>query len=1045
MKPDKHFIAAAGVAIAAVCLIALTWVATTRATDRQVTENTARVTAALANQALTFTEQINRQLLTLDQTLRILVTAWERDPGGFDLAAWREQAVGLNGISRDMILTDEHGIIRQSSIGEAVDQTVSALDYFRTLANPADPDDQTGDQPKDQLYLGPATIDPTMRQWHMNAARALHHPDGSFAGVIDADFRIASITDVFSQSNLGTGALITLAGLEDGRLRGAVGPATIDPDALVGDTPMFAAIHEADSGIWTGPSAIDAVRRIHAFRHLPNRPLAVVVAMSEDEATRPVIAWRLQAGLSACCITALLTALALLLIRGNAIARLHAAAAAEDRAVLAASNAQLQVARAGSDAKAEQLEATLAGMSDGVSMIDAHLCLVEWNSKFPEIAGVPPEILRVGLPMEEILRAQIRTGQFGQIADPEAEVARRMARLRVAPFGVTQRQRPDGHTLELRRNRLPDGGFVTLYSDITEHKLAEAALRNASAAAEEASTAKSRFVATVSHEIRTPLNALLNVIRLLSESVLAPAQQVLLATARQSGDALFGLINDILDLSQIEAGALSIRPSLFELRPLLESSADMFAAQAASRGITIRIDIAEATPDMLVTDPGRLRQVLLNLLSNAIKYADPGDVWLTAEPGRNAGEAVCLMVMDGGPVIAADARARLFRPFSRLDRSENGDSAGTGLGLSICLHLMNLMGGAIGCEAWRLTQDEIADPSGAAGTERREGNAFWITLPATALPSRQTSGQPGADPTQTGALPSGSPTGLGHADILSRLPPRTRILLTEDVAANQLVTATLLRRAGHHVDVADSGPAAIRAVQVAPYDLVLMDIFMPGMSGQEATHIIRGLPEPARSVPIVALTANIGPSDEALFKAAGMNGIVGKPVSIAELLDVLHTHVWSAPACARSPSLTPDGDRKSSASPPHDKHSGPVLAVDRINELRSNLPPATFAGLIDECLIDMDHRLPALRRALAVGAVSAVESHAHALVGMAAGYGMAALEARLRTIIAAARHDDLTTLGPAATTALETDFKDAANALRALLRTEVVAAPLVNG
>ena len=238
-------------------------------------------------------------------------------------------------------------------------------------------------------------------------------------------------------------------------------------------------------------------------------------------------------------------------------------------------------------------------------MVDANLCLVEWNTQFPVTAGVPWEILRVGLPMEEILHAQVRTGQFGRIANPQAEVDRRMARLRVAPFGVVQRQRPDGHTIELRRNRLPDGGFVTLYTDITEQKRAEEALRSAQAEAEAANAAKSRFVAIVSHEIRTPLNTLLNTVRLLSDSELAPAQQSLLAVARQSGDALDGLISDILDMSQIEAGKLSIRPSLFDLRLLLEGCVDMFAAQAAEKGVRFQVDIADGVPGILLTDPSR--------------------------------------------------------------------------------------------------------------------------------------------------------------------------------------------------------------------------------------------------------------------------------------------------------------------------------------------------------------------------------------------------------------------------------------------------------
>ncbi len=1014
MKPDKHSLAAASILSAAVCLILLAWIGSSRAIDTQRRENLARVTATLADQAATFAEQIDRQILAIDQTLLILSTAREADPRQFDLKAWRNQTVALNGLSVDMVLTDEKGIIRQSSVRAAVNQNASGLDYFRALASRTDRDDQ--------IYIGPASIDPIMRQRHIDVARSLHRADGSFAGVVDADFRIAAISDVFGETHPGADAFVALIGLDDGKLRASMGLTTIDPGAGFANTPMFAAIRKTDSGIWTGSSAQDGVRRVHAFRRLRGRDLAVVVGMSEAEAMRPVAAWREQARIFAGCLTALFAGLALLLIRVTRLSRQREALMAADRAGLTASNAQLEAARALAAAKAEQLEALLAGMSDGVSMVDAQLRLVEWNAQFPDIAGVPAELLRFGTPMADILHAQINTGQFGSIDDPQAEVDRRLARLRVAPFGVTQRQRPDGHTLELRRDRLPDGGFVTLYTDITKHKQAEAALRQAKAAAEIANAEKSSFVAIVSHEIRTPLNALLNTIRLLSDSLLAPAQQSLLATARGSGDALVGLINDILDMSQMEAGKLTIRPSLFELRPLLETSAEMFASQAAERGIVIRISIDPATPPTLFTDPGRLRQVQLNLLSNAVKYGRPGDVWLTAEPGRGAQEAVLLRVKDDGPVISPQARARLFRPFSRLDRPEGDSPAGTGLGLSICHHLITLMGGTIGCEPW--------DDNGPEGAEGRGGNAFWVMLPPTALPS---AGLPRASGWADQAVDELAAPPAEPGDRFGRLPPRTRVLLTDDIVANQLVTATLLRGAGHQVDVVSSGPAAIEAVQARPYDLVFMDSFMPGMSGQDATRIIRTLPEPGCSVPIIALTGNVTAEDEALFRAAGMDGVLGKPVSLKELLRALNRYVWST--CV---STAKSGAPASGSDRPRPLEPVPVLADERIHELRTNLPPETFAILIEECLVDLDHRLPALRRGLLARAPAAVLAHVHAMVGMAAGYGMAALEARLRMIMAAARDGDLTAFGSADVMALEADIAEAARSLREILREEVV-------
>ena len=228
--------------------------------------------------------------------------------------------------------------------------------------------------------------------------------------------------------------------------------------------------------------------------------------------------------------------------------------------MLTSAYSQLDIAKAHADAKTAQLEATLDGMSDGVAMMDAQLCLVEWNRRFPEIAGVPRELLRVGLPMEDILRAQANAGQFGPV-NVEAEVARRMALLRSGGnLGAVERTRPDGRTIELRRNRLPDGGFVTLYADVTARKQVEDALREATRHRRGGDRGE---VPLRRHRQPRDPHAAERLARDADPAArrgLPPAQQALLDMARQSGDALLGLINDILEMSRMEAGQLTLRP-----------------------------------------------------------------------------------------------------------------------------------------------------------------------------------------------------------------------------------------------------------------------------------------------------------------------------------------------------------------------------------------------------------------------------------------------------------------------------------------------------
>lgn len=977
-----------GIIVAALTLILLTWLGTLSATHSQQAEAEAHAAANVANRALLFKDRLQRDLMLVDQSLRILGHSWEIDPKNFRLMAWHSQFVSMNTICSDISITDEHGIIRDSTVPETVDTAVADRDYFRALAE-RNPD-------SGKMFIGPSTLGAQDREWHMNLARPLHRPDGSFAGVIVAALRLSAVGSFYEMANVGSRGMIAVVGMDDGKIRLAIGPSPIDPGSSIADTDMFQAMRADDDRVWPGRSALDGIVRVHGFQRVSGTDLAVVVAMDRAEAMHATNAWEDAAFLFASGISILLLLLAVILIHASRAGRRREELLRHDRAKLTAANCELEVAKARADEKAAQLEATLAGIADGISMVDGDLCLMEWNPRFPEIAGVPASMLRVGLPMEEVLRAQAAAGQFGAV-DIEAEVARRIAHLRSGDVGgTTERERPDGTIVELRRNRLPEGGFVTLYVDITARKMAEQALREANALAETANKAMSRFVAIVSHEIRTPLNTLLNSLTLLTDSGLTAPQQALLDMARQSSDALMALTTDVLEMSRMEAGQLTLRPSVFALHSVIESVLEMFATQAAERRLALRQTVAAGVPDEIYEDPGRLRQVLINLLSNAVKFAAPGEVQVRAELRHDAGAAwLRLAVRDGGPIISPEGRGRLFEPFSRLGESNVVMPFGTGLGLAICRHIATLMGGETGWLAWM------------AG-DREAGNEFWISVPLKPMPVEPRLALPVA------------------ATVPRRRLPRTRVLLVEDIVANQLLIATQLRREGHLVDIGSSGPEAIGALASNPYDVIFMDIFMPGMTGLETTQHIRRMGAVAASIPVIALTANVTPEDEAQCVAAGMNGMLAKPVSLAELLAVLGRYVWPY---RFDHTLADDAGQATEPVPP------PVLSVTRLQELQATLPAGILASLVEDCFVELAERTAELREAVREDDPQSIIAKAHAMAGIAAEYGLAAFEMRLRALLRAAS-DERDAIA-AISDELEAEMARAVSAMREALHIEM--------
>ena len=721
-----------------------------------------------------------------------------------------------------------------SRTGEVLNFSVK---YPVPAVNVADRDyfiEQMGEHPPERS-LSAVVLDRASGKWTFFIAQRVTGRDGQAIGLAIVGIKASFLADFFQQTTLGDSSAILLLRNDGILLTGSgVAPSVYGQRFPLGAPALHGAgkVHVAN-GPPRVPTNFGATPHIVASEPVDGAPARIAVLIGRTGYMPNCIAWLIGS-----LAMAVVVSLAILFALRRTLRLIAGAEAAE------------QTAR-----EHRVLSALVNTRSAVTAVIAPGGRVLTCNDSFQRLFGAdrPRELLLRG----PGVRGAAPLLSFTGSADS------------VPPHLDIEVQPGDGDPrylhFSLSPEDLPDFGPCVMMIGADE------TLRRRADEAEAANRAKSEFLAHMSHELRTPLNGVLGMLGLMRDRPLDPQSRMFAATAERSADHLLAIVNDILDLSKLEAGKLEIENGVFAPREELEMAVSIVAPQAAERGNVVEFSVADGVPERIAGDGGRVRQVLLNLLGNAAKFTESGRIVVSIDVRRLPGseDRLAIDVSDTGIGIAREARARLFQQFSQVDSSIRRRFGGTGLGLAISRRLAERMGGTIEVES-----------------EPGRGSTFTFILPCHAV----------------------TPVVPAKPSVIVTAPSMPlRILAAEDVPTNQLLLRHLLDREGHDVTIVGNGEEAVAAALGGSFDIVLMDVQMPVLDGLEATRRIRASGGAAGEVPIVMVTAHAMLGDRDRYLAAGANDYIAKPIKADQLRETLRRILcpcgkcFSAATCAASP------------------------------------------------------------------------------------------------------------------------------------------------